>query len=226
MSIEWILIIAIALVGMIVQGRLQAVFAKYSRVPTPGGMTGREAAEQMLRDNGIRDVRVVSVAGHLTDHYNPSNRTINLSQSVCEQSSISAVAVACHECGHAVQHAMGYAPLRLRSALVPLISFSSRFAIWVIIGGILLINYGGSPYLFWAGIAMVAAAALFALVTLPVEYNASARAIEWLGRSRTLQEPQLGYARQALSWAACTYLVAALSAIATLLYYLSLARRN
>ncbi len=223
-NIEWILIIAIAVIGMIVQARLQAVFAKYSKVPLPGGMTGREAAEKMLRDNGIHDVRVTSTPGHLTDHYDPRNRTVNLSQSVCDQSSIVAVAVACHECGHAVQHAVGYGPLELRSALVPVISFSSRFATWVILAGILLIQT--TPWLFWLGIAMVAAAALFSLVTLPVEYNASARAVEWLRRSHTLQDQQLAQAREALGWAARTYLVAALSAIATLLYYLSFARRN
>lgn len=223
-NIEWLLIIVIGIVGMIVQMRLQSVFAKYSRVMFPGGLTGREVAEKMLRDNGIYDVKVTSTPGHLTDHYNPQNKTVNLSESVYNSNSVSAAAVAAHECGHAVQHARGYAPLQLRSQLVPIISFSSQWATWVIIGGILTIKT--FPALFWIGIAMIAMSAIFSLVTLPVEYNASARALEWLQASRTLSGQSLAQARTALSWAARTYLVAALSAIATLLYYLSFARNR
>lgn len=223
-NIEWLLIIVIGIVGMVVQMRLQSVFNKYSRVMFPGGLTGREVAEKMLRDNGIFDVKVTATSGHLTDHYNPQNKTVNLSESVYNSNSVSAAAVAAHECGHAVQHARGYAPLQLRSQLVPIISFTSRWATWVIIGGILMINT--FPTLFWVGIAMIAMSALFSIVTLPVEFNASARALEWLRASRTLDSQALGQARTALSWAASTYLVAALSAIATLLYYLSFARNR
>lgn len=221
-NFEWWLIIIIGVVGLLVQGRLQSVFAKYSRVPFPGGMTGREVAEKMLRENGIYDVTVTSTRGHLTDHYNPRNKTVNLSESVYNSNSVAAAAVACHECGHAVQHATGYAPLELRSQLVPIISITSRFSTWVIILGILTINT--LPALFWVGIAMIAVSALFSIITLPVEYNASSRAIAWLQSSRTLEGQQLAEARTALNWAASTYLVAALSAIATLLYYLSIAR--
>ena len=221
-NFEWWLIIIIGVVGLLVQGRLQSVFAKYSRVPFPGGLTGREVAEKMLRENGIYDVTVTSTRGHLTDHYNPRNKTVNHSESVYNSNSVAAAAVACHECGHAVQHATGYAPLELRSQLVPIISITSRFSTWVIILGILTINT--FPALFWVGIAMIAVSALFSIITLPVEYNASSRAIAWLQSSRTLEGQQLAEARTALNWAASTYLVAALSAIATLLYYLSIAR--
>ncbi|MBP3425631.1 MAG: zinc metallopeptidase [Rikenellaceae bacterium] len=221
-SFNWLLIIIIGVVGLIVQSRLRSVFAKYSEVPFPGGMTGRQVAEKMLRDNGIYDVKVVSTPGMLTDHYNPQTLTVNLSQEVYNSCSVSAAAVAAHECGHAVQHATGYAPLRMRSAMVPVIQICSSLSTWVILAGMLLINT--LPQLFWVGIAMIAASALFSIVTLPVEYNASSRAMAWLERSGTLQGAQVGMARTALSWAARTYLVAALSAIATLLYYLSIAR--
>lgn len=221
---EWWLIIIIGVVGLIVQGRLQAVFSKYAKVPFPAGMTGREVAEKMLRDNGIYDVKVLSTPGRLTDHFNPKTKTVNLSEGVYNSNSISAAAVAAHECGHAVQHAKEYAPLKFRSALVPVISMTAMWSTWVIILGILVINT--FPPLFWAGILMVAFSALFSIVTLPVEYNASSRALEWLKTSHTLNQQELGQASVALRWAARTYLVAALSAIATLLYYLSFARRN
>lgn len=224
MTIEWLLIIVIGVVGMIVQGRLQSVFQKYSKVPMAGGMTGREVAEKMLRDNGIYDVKVVSTRGHLTDNYNPTNKTINLSESVYATASVSAAAVAAHETGHAIQHAAGYAPLRLRSALVPVISISSKWSTLLIIVGILLINI--VPAIFWLGIAMIAMSALFSVVTLPVEINASMRALNWLESSNTLYGQSLQQAREALKWAAMTYVVAALSAIATLIYYIGIARRN
>ncbi len=224
MAIEWILLIVIGIAGMIVQGRLQSVFSKYSRVPMPDGMTGRDVAEKMLHDNGIYDVKVISTRGHLTDNYNPANKTINLSESVYASSSVAAAAVAAHETGHAVQHAVGYAPLRMRSALVPVISFSSRWSFLFILAGIFLINT--IPAVFWIGIAMIALSALFSIITLPVEYNASSRAMAWLQRSGTLQGEQLAQAGTALSWAARTYLVAALSAIATLLYYIGFACRD
>lgn len=220
----FLLIIAIAVVGMIVQAKLQSVFKKYSKVMFPGGLTGREVAERMLKDNGIYDVKVVATRGQLTDHYNPTTKTVNLSESVYNSNSVSAAAVAAHECGHAVQHAREYAPLKMRSALVPVVQFSSMWSTWVIIAGILLINT--FPALFWIGIAMIGLSALFSLITLPVEYNASNRAMEWLESTHTLQGAQVAQAREALSWAARTYLVAALSAIATLIYYLGFARRD
>ena len=210
-----LLMIAIAVAGYIVQARLQSVFAKYSQVGFPGNLTGAEVAEKMLRDNNIRNVKVTHVAGALTDHFNPQNMTVNLSDSVYSSRSIAAAAVACHECGHAVQHAQGYAPLAMRSALVPIVSFSSRIATWVIIAGIALLAATNNAVVCWIGIALIAMSAIFSIVTLPVEYNASQRALEWLESSRTLQGVQLSYAREALRWAARTYLVAALSAIAT-----------
>ena len=221
---DYLLIVIIGIVGFIVQGRLQSVFGKYSQVMFPGGLTGREVAEKMLRDNGIHDVKVVSVRGHLTDHYNPTTHTVNLSESVYHSRSVAAAAVAAHECGHAVQHAVQYAPLKMRSALVPVINISSTWSTWVILIGVLMLN--SFPAIYWVGIAMIAASALFSLVTLPVEYNASARALQWLQMSRTLDEQTLPMARTSLRWAARTYLVSALSAVAVLLYYLGFARRD
>lgn len=218
------MVIVIAIVGMIVQARLQSVFSKYSKVLFPGGATGREIAERMLSDNGIHDVKVVATKGQLTDHYNPASHTVNLSESVYSSNSVAAAAIAAHECGHAIQHAKGYAPLKLRTLLVPFVSFSSMWATWVIIAGIIVLNT--FPALFWIGISMIGLAALFSIITLPVEYNASARAMEWLAASYTLRGEQVAQAREALSWAARTYLVAALSAIATLIYYLGFARRR
>ena len=220
----FLLIILIAVIGLIVQGKLQSVFKKYSKVMFPGGLTGREVAERMLHDNGIYDVKVVSTHGQLTDHYNPTTKTVNLSEGVYNSNSVAAAAVAAHECGHAVQHAREYAPLKMRSALVPVVQFASMWSTWAIIAGILMLNT--FPALFWIGIAMIALSALFSLITLPVEYNASNRAMEWLEGTRTLQGVQVAQAREALSWAARTYLVAALSAIATLIYYLGFARRD
>ena len=217
-----LLMIAIAVAGYIVQARLQSVFAKYSQVGFPGNLTGAEVAEKMLRDNNIRNVKVTHVAGALTDHFNPRDMTVNLSDSVYSSRSIAAAAVACHECGHAVQHARAYAPLTLRSQLVPLVQFSSAAATWVIMLGLVLLATTQNELLCWIGVGMIGMSALFSIVTLPVEYNASARALEWLESSRTMQGVQLVQAREALSWAARTYLVAALSAIASVLYYVFL----
>lgn len=213
------LMIAIGIVGFIVQQRLKSVFRKYSEVPSPNGMSGAEAAAKMLRDNNIHNVKIIHVGGQLTDHYNPATRTVNLSDSVYASRSVAAVAVACHECGHAVQHARDYAPLVLRSQLVPVVQFSSSMATWVIIAGMLLLSSGMGEAICWVGIAMIAMSALFSIVTLPVEYNASSRALEWMESSRTVQGVALNQASEALRWAARTYLVAALSAIATVLYY-------
>ena len=216
------LIIAIGIVGYIVQARLQSVFKKYSKVQFPGGLTGAEVAEKMLRDNNIHNVKVTHVGGHLTDHFNPQTMTVNRSDSVYSSSSVAAAAVAAHECGHAVQHARGYAPLALRSQLVPVVQFASSSAMWVILLGLVILATTQNELLCWIGVGMIAMSALFSLITLPVEYNASARALEWLQTSRTMEGAQLAQAREALSWAARTYLVAALSAIASVLYYVLL----
>ena len=221
-SDAFILTIVIAIVGFLVQARLQSVFRKYSQVMFPGGMTGAEVAEKMLRDHNIHNVKITHVGGHLTDHFNPRTMTVNLSDSVYSSRSIAAAAVACHECGHAIQHAQGYAPLELRSKLVPLVSFSSSIATWVIIGGLMLMASTNNETLCWIGIGLIAMSAIFSIVTLPVEYNASERALAWLESSRTLRGEELEGARISLRWAARTYLVAALSAIATVLYYITL----
>lgn len=215
----FVLIIVIGIAGYLVQARLQSVFRKYSRVQFPGGLTGAEVAEKMLRDNNIHNVKVTHVAGHLTDHFNPQTMTVNLSDAVYSSTSVAAAAVAAHECGHAVQHARGYAPLVLRSQLVPVVQFASSAATWVIILGLVILATTQNELLCWIGVGMIALSALFSIVTLPVEYNASARAMEWLQTSRTMQGEALVQAREALSWAARTYLVAALSAIASVLYY-------
>ena len=222
------LIIAIGVIGFLVQARLQSVFKKYSRVQFPGGLTGAEVAEKMLRDNNIHNVKVTHVGGQLTDHFNPQTMTVNLSDSVYSSTSVAAAAVAAHECGHAVQHARGYAPLVLRSQLVPVVQFASSAATWVIILGLVILATTQNEVLCWIGVGLIAMSALFSIVTLPVEYNASARALDWLQASRTMQGIQLTQAREALSWAARTYLVAALSAIASVLYYvfLILGRRD
>ena len=224
----FILLLIIGGLGWLVQWRLNSVFEKYSKEPSPKGMTGAEAAEKMLRDHNIHNVKVTHTGGILTDHYNPSNLTVNLSDAVYSSRSIAAVAVACHECGHAIQHAQGYAFLQLRSQLVPIVNISSRFAQFVIIGGILLMSFSGIEWVCWLGVAMVAMSALFSIITLPVEYNASSRALEWMESTRLVDEYEIKGARTTLRWAARTYLVAAISAIATILYYIVmiLARRR
>lgn len=226
MGPEFILIIVIGIAGFVVQARLQSVFNKYAKVPFAGGLTGKDVAEKMLRDNGITDVTVTHTPGQLTDHFNPANKTVNLSDSVYNSNSVAAAAVAAHECGHAVQHAVGYAPLKMRSALVPVTMFSSKFAIFFIIGGIIMASVSNNMFLFWIGIVMIAVSALFSVVTLPVEYDASRRALAWLDGQHILSSQQQVQAKEALMWAARTYLVAALSAIATLLYYIGIARRD
>ena len=215
----YLLMIVIAAAGYFVQARLQSVFSKYSEVPMPNGMTGAEMAEKMLRENHVHNVKITHVQGHLTDHFNPATMTVNLSDSVYSSRSIAAVAVACHECGHAIQHAQGYAPLVLRSQLVPVVNFTSRAATIVILAGIALMAATNNEIVCWIGIGMIAMSALFSIVTLPVEYNASARALAWLESTRIFHGQQLEGARISLRWAARTYLVAALSAVATVLYY-------
>jgi Zn-dependent membrane protease YugP len=220
MNVNWILIIVIGLVGLLVQWKLKSVFAKYSKVLSPGGLTGAQIAQKMLNDNGIYDVQVTCIKGQLTDHYDPTKKTVNLSEDVYRSNSVSAAAVAAHECGHAVQHKVGYAPLRLRTALVPAVNISSKLSMFVIILGMIFIEV--FPALFWVGIAMFAMVFLFSVVTLPVEFNASKRALAWLQSSNSLSQAELGQAKEALSWAASTYVVAALSSLVTLLYYIGI----
>lgn len=220
------LMVAVAVVGMIVQMRLKTVTRYYSEKPSPRGMTGRDIAEKMLHDHGIYNVAVTHVQGHLTDHFDPTTMTINLSDDVYNSATITAAAVAAHECGHAVQHAEGYAPIRLRSQLVPLVNLSSRIAGWVILLGIAMMSFTNRATICWIGIALVAMSALFAVVTLPVEYNASQRAVAWLESSGMLRDSELDGVHEALRWAARTYLVAALSAIVTILYYVALIKNR
>ena len=221
-SEAFFIIIAVAIAGFIVQARLRSVFNKYSNVWLSNGMSGAEIAAKMLRDHNIHDVKITQTRGMLTDHYNPATKTVNLSDAVYSSRSIAAAAVACHECGHAIQHAEGYAPLQLRSVLVPIVNFSSAMAQWVIIIGLIMMSVSGSALVCWLGVGMIAMSAIFSIVTLPVEYNASDRALEWLESSRTLRADEMEGAKTSLRWAARTYLVAALSAIASLLYYITL----
>ena len=221
-SEAFFMVIVVGIVGMIVQWRLRSVVAKYSQVPMPAGLTGAEIAEKMLRYNGVNDVQVTHTGGYLTDHYNPATKTVNLSDEVYNGRSITAAAIACHECGHALQHAKGYAPLKMRSALVPLVQFSSTAATWIIIIGLIMTASSGSQTLCWIGVGLMCMSALFSIITLPVEYNASNRALKWLEQSGLLFGEELDGAKISLRWAARTYLVAALSAIASILYYVAL----
>lgn len=221
-ALYWILFLGIALVSWLVQWNLKNKFKKYSRIRSFKGLTGRETAEMMLQDFGITDVTVQSVAGQLTDHYNPINKTLNLSEGVYESNSVMAAAVAAHECGHAVQHAMAYGPLTLRSKLVPVVTFASGWMSWLLLGGMLLLSYTGSPYVLAIGVALYALTTIFSLVTLPVELDASRRAVKWLD-SRGLTDAEThNNAVSALRAAAYTYVVAALSSLATLFYYILL----
>jgi Zn-dependent membrane protease YugP len=213
----WILFIGIMVLSWIVSLILKSKFTKYSKIPIDNGMTGREVAERMLRDYGIFDVRVESVEGHLSDHYNPDKKLINLSKEVYNGKSISSAAVAAHECGHAVQHAEAYAWLNFRSKMVPAVSFSSNWVTWLILGGILMINT--FPVLLLAGIVLFALTTLFSFVTLPVEIDASQRALAWLSNAGITSFNNHDKAQDALKWAAYTYVVAALGSLATLLYY-------
>ena len=221
---NWILFIGIMVLGLIVQGVLQSKFSKYSKVPLPNGMSGAEVAMKMLNDNGIYDVKVVPAQGMLTDHYNPVTKTVALSEGVYSSRSVAAAAVAAHECGHAVQHAMGYAPLKMRSALVPVVSFASNIVQWVLLIGIIV--FSSFPQLLWIGIGLFALTTLFSFVTLPVEINASQRAIAWLDNTGITDYETRPMAVDALRWAAYTYVVAAIGSLATLLYYIGIARRD
>lgn len=219
MNIWWLMLI-VPIIGAIVSMRLQAKFKKYSAVPLASGMTGKEIAEKMLADSGITDVRVVSTGGMLTDHYNPANKTINLSEGVYAVNSVAAAAVAAHETGHAIQHARAYAPLQMRSALVPVVSFASNIVNWVLFAGIVLVN--SFPSLLLIGIILFALTTLFSFVTLPVEIDASKRALIWLKQAGVTSPQQQPMAFDALKNAAYTYVIAALGSLVTLLYYVSI----
>lgn len=218
-NMYWILFFVILIASWIASSAVNRKFDKYSKVPLT--MTGKEVAEKMLRDNGITDVKVTCISGKLTDHYNPDTKIVNLSESVYKGASIASAAVAAHECGHAVQHAQAYAFLTLRSKLVPVVQFASNWVSWVILAGILLI--GVFPYLLWIGIGLFAITTLFSFVTLPVEIDASRRAIAWLEETSIVDREQRGMAESALRSAAYTYVVAALSSLATLVYYILIA---
>ena len=220
MSGSFLLIIIIGLVGMLVQAKLKSSFKKYSKLHLRNGMSGREIAEKMLADHGIYDVKVTSTRGMLTDHYNPQNKTVNLSEAVYHERNAAAAAVAAHECGHAVQHAKSYAWLQMRSSLVPAVGISSKLASFLLIGGIFTIEI--FPQLLLFGIILFSATVLFSLVTLPVEYDASNRALAWLENKQMVTPEEHDGAADALKWAARTYVVAALSSIATLLYYVNI----
>ncbi len=217
----WVIMIIVMVLSYIIQLTLNSKFDKYSRIPGPHGLTGADVARLMLRQNGINDVTVQSVAGKLTDHFNPQDMTINLSEGVYSSTSVAACAVAAHETGHAIQHATGYAPLRLRSALVPVVTFANNTVQWVLLLGVIMINV--FPSLLWIGIGLFAMTTLFSLVTLPVEINASQRAIAWLAGSGVVDDNTKPYAVDALRWAAYTYVIAAIGSLATLFYYIGIA---
>ncbi|MFY0643217.1 MAG: zinc metallopeptidase [Bacteroidia bacterium] len=219
----WILIIGVMGLSWFVQSRLRSKFKKYSRTPLTNNMSGREVAERMLADHGITDVKVISVNGQLTDHYNPVKKTVNLSEAVYHHRNAAAAAVAAHECGHAVQHARAYSWLEIRSKLVPVVSVSSRWMQWVILAGIFLMGVVG-PTLLYVGIGLFAFTTIFSFITLPVEFDASRRALAWMEDRNIVNSEELVLSKDALKWAALTYVVAAIGSLATLLYYIALAR--
>ncbi|MBD1363574.1 zinc metallopeptidase [Mucilaginibacter sp. ZT4R22] len=226
----WLLMAAIALVSFIVQSRFRSKFREYSEIPLLSGLSGKDVAEKMLRDNGIYDVRVISVEGQLTDHYNPADKTVNLSADVYNSRSIAAAAVAAHECGHAVQHAKAYAWLSLRSSLVPVVNIASTLTQWTLFIGVMLLFFMHSIFLLAIGVVALAFVTLFSFITLPVEFDASNRALAWLNNNYNIMQTSKEHsqAKDALWWAAMTYVVAALGSLATLVYYASflLNRRN
>jgi Zn-dependent membrane protease YugP len=216
----WLLMILIFGISLFVSWRLKSKFSEYSQIGLSNGLSGAEIAQRMLQENGIYDVRVVSTEGMLTDNYNPQEKTVNLSNDVYYGRSVAAAAVAAHECGHAVQHKLAYAPLQLRSALVPVLSVSSRYLQWVILLGILMLQ--ATPIPLAIGVGLFALTTIFSFVTLPVEFDASRRALAWIQDRGVVNQREYGFAKDALWWAAMTYVVAALGSLATLLYYASL----
>jgi len=222
----YLIIGAVFLISMFVQSRLRSKFEFYSKVHLRNGMSGKEVAEKMLRDNGINDVQVISVPGQLTDHYNPENKTVNLSEAVYMQRNAAAAAVAAHECGHAVQHAVGYSMLQFRSKMVPVVNISSRLLQFVLMGGILVMAMSGNKTILAVGVVLFAITTLFAFITLPVEYDASNRAVKWLKTTGTVTAEEYEGAEDSLKWAARTYVVAALGSLAQLIYFASLLSGN
>ncbi len=224
----WIIFIAFMLASWVVNKTLNARFEKYAKVSLSSGLTGQQVAEKMLRENGIYDVRVTCIPGKLTDHYNPQDKTVNLSEEVFSGHSVSSAAVAAHECGHAVQHATAYRWITMRSQMVPIVQFGSNWSQWILLAGMLLLSFVPflGQWILLAGIVLFALTTLFALITLPVEYNASERAIAWLGDTGITSGEETTYAKDALKWAARTYLIAALSSLATLFYYIVILTRN
>ena len=211
---------AIMLASWLISSKLKSKFELYSKLHLQNGMSGAEIAEKMLADNGIRDVRVISTPGQLTDHYNPADKTVNLSEAVYNNRSVAAAAVAAHECGHAVQHKVDYAPLQLRSAIVPFVSVSSRYLQWVLLGGILMLQISLMPLAI--GVGLFALTTLFSFITLPVEFDASKRALAWIDSRGIVTPREHEMAKDGLHWAAMTYVVAALASLGTLLYYASI----
>jgi Zn-dependent membrane protease YugP len=230
MGSAWLLMIIIGVVSLIVQWRFKSKFNQYAEIGLSSGMSGQEVAEKMLRDNNIYDVQVISVEGQLTDHYNPADKTVNLSPDVFYSRSVAAAAVAAHECGHAVQHAKAYAWLSLRTSLVPVINVASTLTQWTLFLGVMILFFAHNPFVLAVGVAALALVTLFSFITLPVEFDASRRALAWLNNNNTVMQSRQehDYAKDALWWAAMTYVVAALGSLATLLYYASFLfnRRN
>lgn len=228
MGSAWLLMIVIAVVSLIVQWRFKSKFKRYSEIALASGMSGQEVAERMLRDNGIHDVQVISVDGQLTDHYNPETKTVNLSPDVFYSRSVAAAAVAAHECGHAVQHAAGYSWLSLRTTLVPVTNAASTLVQFTLFIGVMLLFFAHSPIVLAIGVAGLAVVTVFAFITLPVEFDASNRALAWLDNNYTVMQTSEEHhqAKDALWWAAMTYVVAALGSLATLLYYASMLNRR
>ena len=222
MSSIWLIFILVMVASYIVQATLKSRLDKYSRVAT--NFSGAQIAQMMLEQNGIHDVSITCISGTLTDHYNPQTRTVNLSEDVYKGYNLAAAAIAAHECGHVIQHVTGYAPLKLRTAAVPLVSFANKSVQWILLLGILLLQF--TPVLLWSGIALFAITVAFSFITLPVEINASQRAVTWLNSANITDSTTTAYAHDALKWAAYTYVIGALGSLATLLYYISLARRN
>lgn len=220
----WIIIIGFMLLSWLISNQLQSRFRKYSRTPLRSGLSGREVAEKMLYESGVEGVRIISVPGRLTDHYNPIDRTVNLSPDVYQGRSVAAAAVAAHECGHAIQHAKAYSFLKMRSALVPVISVSSRYMQWVLLIGVFTME--AVPGILLAGIIMFATTTLFSFITLPVEFDATKRALVWLTDTGLTRDAEYKQAKDALKWASYTYVVAALASLATLLYYVMLYLRR
>ncbi|WP_342647124.1 zinc metallopeptidase [Mucilaginibacter sp. CSA2-8R] len=226
----WLLMIVVGLISLAVQWRFRSKFKEYSEISLSSGLSGAEVAQRMLRDHGINNVQVISVEGQLTDHYNPENRTVNLSDDVYHSRSVAAAAVAAHECGHAVQHAKSYSWLRFRSAMVPIVQTASTLTQWTLMIGVMLLIFSGNTLVLLIGVLALAVVTAFSFITLPVEFDASRRALAWLNNNHSIMQTRQEHdeAKDALWWAAMTYVVAALGALATLLYYVQLlnSRRN